>query len=282
MLQQFQLSRHLHVMSQISAATIEKYQEILRQDPRSKIFAALADAYREKGLFTEAETTARKGIDLHPEYIGGYVALGKLLCSQKRFAEALPFLNKAAQLSPENLLAHELLGQAFIELGKPQEALRAHKMTLFLHPENQRSRRAVEKLETLSAREFEDDLFQMSPLPKAMAHLNPSPPEQRSTSETQLLENKDELRLRDRQLSLIDALIVRHELEQASQVAEKLFYQLPEDPEVRKRWDLLKDSMEDASELRPVLSREKAVIEKQIQSLRKILKRLHEMQTLGG
>lgn len=266
-------------MSQISAATIEKYQEILRQDPRSKIFAALADAYREKGLFTEAETTARKGIEQHPEYIGGYVALGKLLCSQKRFAEALPFLNKAAQLSPENLLAYELLGQAFIELGKPQEALRAHKMALFLHPENQRSRRAVEKLETLSARDFEDDLFQMSPLPKAMAHLNPDP---QPATPLQPLTNKDNARLQDRQLSLIDALIVRHELEQASQVAEKLFYQFPEDPEVRKRWDLLKDSIEDASELRPVLSREKAVIEKQIQSLRKILKRLHEMQTLGG
>ena len=260
-------------MAQISVETIEKYKEILRKDPRSKVFAALADAYRELGRLKESEQLATQGIKLHPNYVGGYVALARLLCAQRRFSDALPILNKAVSLSPENLLAYQLLAQAYVELKQPMEALRAHKLALFLNPQSERSQKAVQKLETLTASEYEDDLFQMKPLPKALQTLHPKeknqkPPAKLSSEETQ--------RKKDRQLSLIDALIVRNELEKAAAMAHDLFLTFPDDKEVRKRRELLREEEDEGTPLRPDLSREKAVLDRQIHSLRRILKRLEQ------
>jgi tetratricopeptide (TPR) repeat protein len=277
-------SRQAQVMSQISLATLEKYQEILQKEPNSKVFAALADAYRERGLLKEAENTARKGMELHPHYIGGYVALGRLLTSQKRYDEALPILHKAVQISPENLLAYQLLGQAYIELQRPQDALKAHKMALFLNPTSERSQKAVQKLETLSATDYEEDLFQMKPLPRALESLaltTPSIPVAKAKPGS--APNEDPLRRLERQLSLIDALLVRNELKKAKHMVDDLFQEFPEHPQVRRRWELLKDDEEDEAEpLRPLLSRERAVVEKQILSLQKILKKLEDMRQLQG
>lgn len=269
-------------MSQISAATLEKYQEILQKDPSSKVFAALADAYREKGFFKEAEATARKGIERHPNYIGGYVALGRLLCTQKRFEEALPHLNKAVQISPENLLAYQLLGQAYIELQRPQDALKAHKMALFLNPTSERSQKAVQKLEALSATDYEDDLFQMKPLPKALEALDLTSPQIPVTKSIPKAPTEDPSRRIERQLSLLDALLVRNELKKAKHMVEELFQEHPENAQVRKRWELLREDDEEAEAetLRPLLSRERAVVDKQIQSLQKILRKLEERREL--
>ncbi len=304
-------------MSKISPETIEKYQEILRKDPASKVFAALADAYRENGMTEVAESVGRRGIEKNPEYVGGYVALSRLLCAERRFEEALPYLTKAAQLAPENLLAYQLLGQAYIELKQPREALKAHKMALFLNPMSERSKKAVEKLETVSADEYEEDLFQMKPLPEALETLHrtattPSGPKQtlseriRSVettgfkpsararemaeqeqpsskfgkSEKALLSESDEMRRKDRQLSLIDALIVRNEITRAQVMADDLFMSHPEDPEVRKRWELLRDD-EEVVELRPRMTRERAVVDRQLKILKNLLNRALKIKAIG-
>lgn len=265
-------------MSKVSSETIEKYQEILQRDPNSKVFAALADAYREYGMTKESEQVSRRGIEKHPAYVGGYVALARLLCSEKRFDEALPVLTKAVQLAPENLLAYQLLGQAYVELQRPQDALKAHKMALFLNPLSDRSRKAVEKLETLSATDYEDDLFQMKPLPKALETIHPG--EKVATPKNDAIAAPIEAeRKKERQLSLIDALIVRNELDQARGMAEDLFLLFPEDKQVRKRWELLRDEEEEAEELRPILSREKMVLDRQIEKLQKILKKIEQLRT---
>lgn len=60
--------------------SIEKYREILRRDPNSQVFAALADAYRELGMLADAEKTARHGVERHPSYVSGLVALGRVWC----------------------------------------------------------------------------------------------------------------------------------------------------------------------------------------------------------
>lgn len=267
----------LRKVKKISLEIIEKYQEILQKDPRSKVFAALADAYREHGMLKESEATARKGIERHPDYVGGYVALARLLCGQKRFQEALPILNKAVTLAPENLLAYQLLGQAYVELKKPREALKAHKMALFLNPLSERSRKAVEKLETLTADEYEEDLFQMKPLPKAVETLHG----ERIVAAPAAPTPEEAVRKKERQLSWVDALIVRNEIEKAREIASELMRLHPEDPQVRKRWDLLKEEEEQPTDLRPLLSREKAVLDRQIQSLEKILLRLQQIQSTG-
>ena len=54
---------------------LRRYQE----DPRSRVFAPLAEAYRKAGLLDEAIEIARDGVRVHPHFVGGKVALARAL-----------------------------------------------------------------------------------------------------------------------------------------------------------------------------------------------------------
>lgn len=260
----------------VSSATVENYQKILSQDPQSKVFAPLAEAYREMGLFDQAEKIARNGVQRHPQYVSGYVALGRILIEQQRFVEALEALTRASSLDPQNLLAMHLLGTAHLQLQQPKEALRAFKKVLFLNPQSEKAKKAVEKLEPLTADEFEDDVFQMRKLPaadtSAKGALNPS-----ATAQFQANDASQGL---DRTLSLIDALIVRNDLERAKDLVEKSLAAHPEHKGLLSRYEMLTESSyeEDAEDISPLPAREKMIFDRKVATLEKLLRRIKKVQ----
>jgi tetratricopeptide (TPR) repeat protein len=241
-------------VAKTDTSTIEKYQDALRKDPDSKLFAPLAEAYRERDMIKEAEDLARDGVKRHPNYVGGYITLGRILSDMKRFEEAAKCLEKAIQLSPDNLLAYQILAESYLYLNRPKDALKAHKMALFLNPMSTRSRLAVEKLESTSADEFEADVFEMKPIPQIKAPVEMKPDLARS-------------------LSLLDALIVRQDMAKARQVLENLRNSYPDHPEVQSRRKMLnmEEPIEQPELLRPALGREKAVLDKKIKKLKTLL-----------
>ncbi len=260
-------------MAKISPKVIEEYRRILQKDPNSKAFAPLAEALRESADFQGAEVVATNGIRRHPQYVGGYVTLGRILMDQGRFPEALPILNKAADLDPENLLALHLLGTLHLQMSHTKDALKAFKRILFLNPQSEKARNAVQKLESLSADEFEEDVFQYKRLNDEPAS---SPP---STTPDRILPaepvNSKEL---DRKLSLVDALIVRNDLEKARNTLIELNQRAPGHPEIAKRFELLDESLpeEDAVPLQPIRSRERLVVERKRRLLENLLQRIKE------
>lgn len=252
-------------MSKVSAETIQQYEKNLGKDPNSKVFAALADAYREQGRVEEAEKMARDGVRRHPNYVGGYIALARIFLGSQRPDEAEDCLKKAIQLSPENLLAYQLLGQTFVELKRPQEALKAHKMVLFLNPLSEKSRQAVEKLETLSATDYDDELFEMRPLREQPVRSVDVPSKKLASS-------------LERSLSFVDALLVRNELGRAKSLLQELAQQYPDSVEVTRRWSYFEDEGELVPQdeaIRPLMSREKRIWEKKKDLLENILARIH-------
>jgi tetratricopeptide (TPR) repeat protein len=126
---------------------VERYQLLYEKDPRSKVFAPLAEAYRKMGLLDEAIDLASRGVQDHPNFASGRVALGKCYVQKAQFQEASEQLKIAAELSPENLLAHQLLAECYARLKKPVEALNAYKIVLFLNPNDSRVAEIVRKLE---------------------------------------------------------------------------------------------------------------------------------------
>ncbi len=254
------------LMSKNLTKIIEDYRRLLQKDPNSKAFAPLAEALRENGEFQQAEIVAANGIRRHLTYVGGYVALGRILMEQGRLAEARPILNKAQELDPENLLALQLIGNWHLQSQQPKDALKAFKRILFLNPQSEKARNAVQKLESLSADEYEDDLFQYQTL-KSNA------PPQKATSKV----STQEL---DRKLSLIDALIVRNDLEKARMHLEELHGRAPDNKEIAKRFELLEESLpeEEAAPLHPVASREKMVFDKKRRLLENLLRRIKSYQ----
>jgi len=252
-------------VSKIDRKTIEEYQKILAADPKSKVFAVLAEAYRELGIIDQAENLARRGISNHPSYAPGFVVLGRVLMQRKLNDQAIAPLKKAVELSPDNLLAYQLLGEAYLALKQPKEALRSHKMAMFLNPQNERSRKVVQKLESITADEYEEDLFQMAPLKHSPAASHGA------TESPQRLYGKEMA------LSVVDALIVRNQMQKAREKLLELRQLHPGDSEIEQRFQLLGSESEKAETLRPQLSKEKLVIEEKIRRLRGILTALERV-----
>lgn len=265
-------------MSKVSLEAIAQYEKLLEKDPSSRVFAALADAYREIGRLLDAEKLASIGVKRHPDYVGGYLALARIFLGSKRAAQAEDLLKQAVQLSPENLLAYQLLGQTYLELKRPLDALKAHKMVLFLNPLSEKSREAVTRLEALTAVDYEDDLFEMTPLktkiqdaPEELEALETRPPPAQAKTTM-----SDEARL-ERELSLIDALIVRNDIGQARTQLLELSRSYPDHPQVLRRWGYFEDEVpvnEIEEPLRPLMGREKLIWEKKRALLEGILHRI--------
>lgn len=250
-------------MTKPPAETIRQYEKALQKDPASKVFAPLADAYRELGRLPEAEALARDGIRRHPEYVGGYLALARVFISNRRSEDAEGCLKKAIEVSPENLLAYQLLGQVYVELKRPQDALKAHKMVLFLNPLSEKSRQAVEKLETLSATDYDDELFEMRPL--------------REQTRSTMAVGKSLANNLERGLSFIDALIVRNELGQAREMLQELTAQYPDSAEIQRRWSFFGDDTvptDHGEPLRPLMNRERQIWQRKKELLESLLHRI--------
>ena len=252
---------------------IEEYQKILQRDPGSRVFAVLCDAYRELDLLDQGETLGRKGISSHPTYAPGFVALARILLKKGASEEALELLQQATHLSAENVLAWQVLGEAFLQKKSVKEALRAHKMALFLNPMSQRSRDVVKKLEAITADEFAEDLFEMKPLPSPSLSVFKD-----STNSNVPPVPKAGLKTLERELSVIDAFVTRQKYDLAKERLEELSKAHPGHADIESRWELLggEEPLESPAPLKPRKGREAIVIQKKIEIIQNLLTVLRE------
>lgn len=120
-------------MSQYSPVLL-KYLKMYQEDPTSRIFAPLAEAYRKMGLLDEAVSICKEGLALHPHFVGGQVALARAYFDLKQYQRVYDLVIKIVQLAPDNIIAQRLLADSSMALGKIEEALLALKAILYLSP----------------------------------------------------------------------------------------------------------------------------------------------------
>lgn len=125
---------------------LKKYQE----NPGSRVFAPLAEAYRKAGLIDEAIEVAREGLQVHPTFIGGRVALARALFDKGLYEEVLRELISVIREVPDNLLAQRLVADSNLLLGRLAEALGAYKMLLYFNPSDAETAKLVAELENES------------------------------------------------------------------------------------------------------------------------------------
>jgi tetratricopeptide (TPR) repeat protein len=222
-------------MSEVNLHAVERYQSILAKDPKSLVFAPLADNYRKLGLLKEAKAVALEGLRYHPHHAGGRVALAQVLVEIGELEAAQIEADKALKLSPDNVLAHHLKAETLLRLNRPKEALKAYKTLLFLAPDNERAQKAIKKLESLTADEFDTEVFQMRPL-KALIkewdnEIEIEAPEER--------ESRKKRYMLDRIISLADAYLSRQEPEKALEVLTQGEAELGPEPDIIKRLKIL-------------------------------------------
>ncbi len=127
-------------------ADIKKYEDTLARDPGSYCFAPLAELYRKQGLLDEAIVAARRGCELHPDYVGGHLALGRAYYEKGQKDESRAALEKVVALTPDNLLALRLLSHLYAEQGDTAAAERVLRSILSQSPEDMESQALLDSL----------------------------------------------------------------------------------------------------------------------------------------
>jgi cellulose synthase operon protein C len=105
------------------ASIVEKYEQILAADPRSRIFVELAKALLERGDAARAVEVCRQGLEHHPSSILGRVIWGRGLLEAPDVKGALDQFEIAVGLDPASPYAYNLVGEALLAKGHPREAL---------------------------------------------------------------------------------------------------------------------------------------------------------------
>lgn len=251
--------------------TLHRYQDMYNKDPESKIFAPLAEAYRKTGHLEHALEIAQKGIQLHPEFASGQVTLARILIDMGELLTAIKHLKLATEMSPDNFLAHKLLGETYIALKEPSKALQVFKMALYLDPMDNFAKKMVKKLESFSAIDFTDDsLFEER-------EIAPSPV---TTSSTPPLNSKQSIPPRnlpshdlDRYVSLIDAYISRNDYDRATKTLKEALDKLGKSPELQRRQIFLSQRFEDSSQK---ISEIDTSADRQIKLLQRLLHQIED------
>lgn len=243
-------------------ATINRYQEIYRREPESKIFAPLAEAYRKAGQLEHAFEIAKKGLKDHPEFASGQVTFARILIDMNESESAIEHLKLATEMSPDNFLAHKLLGETYIQMKQLTKALQVFKMALYLDPMDEFAKKMVKKLESLSAADFDDEtIFANAPSVGHGSLVN-------STKSFKVLGHE-----LDRYVSLIDAYVSRNDYVRASSTLSEALDKLGKSPELQRRQIFLAQRFEDSSQK---LSEIDTVANQQLKVLNQLLLRIED------
>jgi tetratricopeptide (TPR) repeat protein len=130
------------------SSLIHQYLKKYQEDPQSKIFAPLAEAYRKAGLTDEAIEIAQEGILIHPHYIGGKVALSRALFDKKEYDKVIHVLEDVLENAPDNIIALKLNAESYLMLGRINEALYHFKLLLYYTPQDNELYTLVKELES--------------------------------------------------------------------------------------------------------------------------------------
>ncbi len=241
----------------VNIYSIEQYEALLNEDPHSKSFAPLADAYRKQKRFDEALNLCKQGLLVHPEFVGGHLSLAKIYYDQNLPKAAEKSFLKAFKYDPQNLLALTHLAQIYLELGRYSESLKFCELVKISSPDHKENQFMIKKLGQL--------LLQKK---------NDPPIKAKSQVSLTAMKHMDE----DRHLSVIDALISSQSFESAQ---ERIFLaerSMGSFPELTRRQQFLNSQYRLGSHIKISEFTPDSVIHRQknIDLLKKLLKKVKE------
>ena len=106
------------------ASAEQGFKRALELDPNSLEYCqCYADLLAGMGRFPEAIAILERGITLNPLSSAIQAAMGRVLVWQKNYDAAIPYLQKALEIDPENAIANLFLGEAYEVKGDFTKAL---------------------------------------------------------------------------------------------------------------------------------------------------------------
>jgi tetratricopeptide (TPR) repeat protein len=129
------------------SALLAKYFIMYKKNPRSRVFAPLAEAYRKLGMLEDAYKILKDGIRHHPTYTLGYVVLAHCYYDEGKFELTYNTLRPIIAQNADNISLQKIFAQACIHLGHLEEALDTFKYLLFMNPKDRFFAEQVKRLE---------------------------------------------------------------------------------------------------------------------------------------
>ena len=126
---------------------LDKYLTVLEKDPKSRVFAPLAEYYRKSGLLNQAIETLNLGIRHNPNYVLGHLGLAFCYFENGNAKRSYDILNPLVDSNRDNLRMLRLYSDICLELGKSDEALENLKYLLFINPKDSEAAEKVKSLE---------------------------------------------------------------------------------------------------------------------------------------
>ena len=129
----------------MSKPMVEKYEQMLAQDPSSTVFVELARAYLDRGDNDRAIQTCQQGVTHHPNSVVGRVLWGKALINTGKAADAMKQFDLAVNIDRENPHAYNLIGEALLRKGLYRSALPILRRASALQPNDGRINQWLEQ-----------------------------------------------------------------------------------------------------------------------------------------
>ncbi len=129
----------------MSRSVVEKYSQILAQDPSSTVFVELAKAFIDKGDHARAIEVCQQGLGHHPKSVVGRVMWGKALINLGKASEAMNQFDLAVNIDRDNPHAYNLIGEVLLRKGLYRSALPILRKAATLQPNDGRVKQWLEQ-----------------------------------------------------------------------------------------------------------------------------------------
>lgn len=124
---------------------VERYEQILAQDPTSSVFVELAKALLEKGETARAIAVCESGLLHHPRSVTGRVLWGKALIQLGKPAQAMEQFDQAIAIDKDNAHAYNLISEVLLQKGLFRSALPLLRKASALQPGDARVKSWLEQ-----------------------------------------------------------------------------------------------------------------------------------------
>lgn len=126
---------------------IVRLSERFSENPGSKLFIPLAEAYLKSGMHDEALFVLTDGVRKHPTLVSGRLMLGKILIERGALSDAKIQFEQAIKINPENIPSLKNLALIDEREGNYQDVLAAYRKIVSIDPGDKEVRSLIESLE---------------------------------------------------------------------------------------------------------------------------------------
>jgi cellulose synthase operon protein C len=124
----------------MAKSLVERYEEILAEDPTSHLFVELANSLVDKGDNARAIAVCQQGVLHNQSSVAGRVVWGKALINLGRPAEAMEQFDRAVAVNREDPYAYHLICEVLLSKGLYRSALPLLRKATLLAPDDEELR----------------------------------------------------------------------------------------------------------------------------------------------